>query len=308
MIPPGLFLVDTSAIARVSSPAVVRELVRLGRLGLLATCATVDLEVLYSARSPAEYRSIASRRHVGFTDLPLLPEIGDRARAVQSQLSKHSQHRAAGVIDLITDHNHGPTAFASGRGPQVPTTLPSFAVGHGMSRITESVPRILARTTGPTFPRARRTRAGETARMCWHCADGRPSSQLNVNDITRGQHRARLSRHLSADNRAATRSGPAARTEPRASPCFRRMSPATRRAASVPHGCRRRSEHSHFAFKSAYVEDRFRELRSARSSRYGLVRTAQVPITPPSSLVITNVAARGRPCPSGLKSGQLLIA
>lgn len=102
MIPPGLFLVDTSAIARVSSPAVVRELVRLGRLGLLATCATVDLEVLYSARSPAEYRSIASRRHEGFTDLPLLPEIGDRARAVQSQLSKHSQHRTAGVVDLIT--------------------------------------------------------------------------------------------------------------------------------------------------------------------------------------------------------------
>lgn len=102
MIPPGLFLADTSAIARVSSRVVHNELVRLGRLGLLATCATVDLEVLYSARTPAEYVSIAGRRREGFTDLPLVPEIGYRARDVQLQLSKISQHRAAGVIALIT--------------------------------------------------------------------------------------------------------------------------------------------------------------------------------------------------------------
>ena len=78
------------------------ELGRLGRLGLLATCVTVDLEVLYSARTPSEYRAIATRRGAGFTDLPLMSEIGDRARAVQLQLSKDSQHRAAGVIDLLT--------------------------------------------------------------------------------------------------------------------------------------------------------------------------------------------------------------
>jgi predicted nucleic acid-binding protein len=102
LIPSGLFLADTSAIARVSEPTVRLELVRLGRLGLLATCATVDLEVLYSARSPAEYRSISERRAEGFTDLPLTPEIGDRARAVQLQLAGTSQHRSAGVIDLLT--------------------------------------------------------------------------------------------------------------------------------------------------------------------------------------------------------------
>lgn len=102
MIPAGLFLADTSAIARVALPDVHNELIRLGRLGLLATCATVDLEVLYSARSPSEYVSIAGRRREGFTDLPLVPEIGDRARAVQLQLSTTSQHRAAGIIDLIT--------------------------------------------------------------------------------------------------------------------------------------------------------------------------------------------------------------
>ena len=102
MIPTGLFLADTSAIARVGSESVLAELVDLGRLGLLATCVTVDLEVLYSARSPAEYQRISQRRAEGFTDLPLLPEIGDRAKAVQLQLSRSSKHRAAGVIDLLT--------------------------------------------------------------------------------------------------------------------------------------------------------------------------------------------------------------
>ena len=103
MIPSGLFLVDTSAIARVGASDVVgSELSRLGRLGLLATCVTIDLEVLYSARSPDEYRAIASRRTGAFTDLPVVPEVCDRARAVQAALGRTSQHRAAGVVDLLT--------------------------------------------------------------------------------------------------------------------------------------------------------------------------------------------------------------
>jgi predicted nucleic acid-binding protein len=81
---------------------VLAELVSLGRLGLLATCVTVDLEVLYSARSPIEYLAIAQRRAEGFTDLPIVPEIGDRAKAVQLELSRSSKHRAAGVVDLLT--------------------------------------------------------------------------------------------------------------------------------------------------------------------------------------------------------------
>lgn len=102
MIPGGLYLVDTSAIARVGDPPVRRELTQLGRLGLLATCVTVDLEVLYSARSPAEYATISARRAAGFIDLPLNPEIGARARAVQAMLATRSQHRAAGIVDLLT--------------------------------------------------------------------------------------------------------------------------------------------------------------------------------------------------------------
>jgi predicted nucleic acid-binding protein len=102
VIPSGLLLVDTSAIARVASTEVRNELSRLGQLGLLATCVTIDLEVLYSARSPEEYRDIAARRLGAFTDLPITPEICQRARAVQSELARTSQHRAAGVVDLLT--------------------------------------------------------------------------------------------------------------------------------------------------------------------------------------------------------------
>ena len=44
----------------------------------------------------------AGLRSSGFTDLPLRPEIGDRARAVQAMLARRSQHRAAGIVDLLT--------------------------------------------------------------------------------------------------------------------------------------------------------------------------------------------------------------
>ena len=102
MIPSGLYLADTSAISRVAADRVRVELIRLGRLGLLATCVTVDLEVLYSARDPTEYGTIAERRREGFTDLPVVPEIGARARSVQAALATTSQHRSAGVVDLLT--------------------------------------------------------------------------------------------------------------------------------------------------------------------------------------------------------------
>ncbi len=102
MIPRGLYLADTSAIARVGDPGVRAELTRLGRLGLLATCTTVDLEVGYSARGPEEHDAIRTRRAEGFVDLPLSAAAGDRARAVQAMLARRSQHRSAGVVDLLT--------------------------------------------------------------------------------------------------------------------------------------------------------------------------------------------------------------
>jgi len=101
-IPAGLYLADTSAIARVHHEAVRAELTRLGKAGLLATCIVVDLEVLYSARKPAEYARTAALRAAGFVDLPPTPEIARRAREVQAMLATRSQHRAAGCADILT--------------------------------------------------------------------------------------------------------------------------------------------------------------------------------------------------------------
>lgn len=102
MIPAGLYLADTSAIARVAHPPVQAELVRLGRRKLLATCVTVDLEVGYSARDAKGYRRTADLRAEGLADLPLREAIGARAREVQRQLAGRGHHRAVGVVDLLT--------------------------------------------------------------------------------------------------------------------------------------------------------------------------------------------------------------
>jgi predicted nucleic acid-binding protein len=101
-IPAGLYLADTSAIARVHHDLVREELTRLGKAGLLATCVVVDLEVLYSARNPAEYARTASLRVAGFVDLPPTPEVARRAREIQAMLARRSQHRAAGCPDILT--------------------------------------------------------------------------------------------------------------------------------------------------------------------------------------------------------------
>lgn len=114
MIPAGLYLADTSALARVGQAAVRAELTRLGEAGLLATCVTIDLEVGYSARAPADHLATARLRAQGFTTLPLHPDIGARAREVQALLARTSQHRAAGVVDLLTAavaEHHGATVL-----------------------------------------------------------------------------------------------------------------------------------------------------------------------------------------------------
>jgi len=101
-IPRGLFLPDTSAVARSRNHSVKTQLSLYGRSGLLATCITVDLEVFYSARNPAEYARIASLRSEALTDLPILAAIGERVKIVQAKMSAISQHRSAGVVDLLT--------------------------------------------------------------------------------------------------------------------------------------------------------------------------------------------------------------
>ena len=97
-----LYLADTSAytIAR-RIPAAETRLRRLATDGVLATFVTVDLELGYSARDPGEHQGIVRvRGHL--VQLACTDEIAARARQVQALLATSSQHRAAGVMDLLT--------------------------------------------------------------------------------------------------------------------------------------------------------------------------------------------------------------
>jgi predicted nucleic acid-binding protein len=97
-----LFLADTSAftVARRLSTAETR-LRTLAADGTLATFVTVDLDLGYSARDPAEHQGIFRIRGQ-LVQLACVDEIALRAREVQALMAARSQHRAAGVMDLLT--------------------------------------------------------------------------------------------------------------------------------------------------------------------------------------------------------------
>jgi predicted nucleic acid-binding protein len=100
--PGQLYLIDTSAQARIRHPAVRNVIAGLIVDGAAATCVTVDLEAGYSGRDLADVRLIAERRRNLYVVLPVTEAIAERARDVQIRMAARGHHRAAGVIDLIT--------------------------------------------------------------------------------------------------------------------------------------------------------------------------------------------------------------
>lgn len=87
-----LYLADRSALARLHHPPVARRLGPLLVDGLVATTPIIDLEVLYSARSLADYEEILAERR-SLPSYPLTPEVTDRATAVQHRLARGGHHR-----------------------------------------------------------------------------------------------------------------------------------------------------------------------------------------------------------------------
>jgi predicted nucleic acid-binding protein len=96
-----LFLVDKSALARMHLEPVHTVLGPLLAHGRLATCVIIDLEMLYSATNPAEYRTVLAKRRNDYIELPLTREVGARAVEVQSELARYSRHRSVGIPDLL---------------------------------------------------------------------------------------------------------------------------------------------------------------------------------------------------------------
>ena len=94
-----LYLADKSALARLHHPPVARRLGPLLIDGLVATTPIIDLEVLYSARSPADYEEILAERRA-LPSFPVTAEVTDRAVEVQHRLAQSGHHRVP-LPDLL---------------------------------------------------------------------------------------------------------------------------------------------------------------------------------------------------------------
>lgn len=94
------FLGDTSALARMTKPAVMSRLVPLVEAGLVARCTPTDLEAGYSARNADDYRRIRAARSA-WPLARIEQDTLDRASEVQGMLAARSQHRGVAIADLI---------------------------------------------------------------------------------------------------------------------------------------------------------------------------------------------------------------
>ena len=96
------YLFDKSALARVGQSDEVDEAFEAMALkGRLATCAIVDLEIGFSARSLMEFDSVAADRRALYQELAITPAITRRAHAVQRELVRRGKHRGPGASDLL---------------------------------------------------------------------------------------------------------------------------------------------------------------------------------------------------------------
>lgn len=93
------YLADKSALARFPIPAVAQRLRPLLEDGSIATCAIVDLELLYSARNLADYEEVLEER-TSLDTAPITPEVMTKAIELQHELARHGHHRIP-IADLV---------------------------------------------------------------------------------------------------------------------------------------------------------------------------------------------------------------
>ena len=93
------YLADTSALERLHHPDVLQRVEALYLNGRIATCWSVDLELLYSARNADAHAAVLTDRRF----LPRVPcgdAVGDRAIEVQGLLARSGRHRLP-INDLV---------------------------------------------------------------------------------------------------------------------------------------------------------------------------------------------------------------
>jgi predicted nucleic acid-binding protein len=94
-------LADTSALARLSQPAVSAVLSPLIEAGLVATCGVIEFELGWATRSSAEFDQMRADRDAGYEWLATHDEDWRRALGVQATLWRGGRVRAVGFPDLM---------------------------------------------------------------------------------------------------------------------------------------------------------------------------------------------------------------
>ncbi|HVG09613.1 MAG TPA: PIN domain nuclease [Thermoanaerobaculia bacterium] len=94
------YLVDKSALARMLLEPVRNRLAPIIEAGEAATCAIIDLEVLYSARNHQDHERIRQRRSLAYHSVPITETVLQRAIDIQSELARTGRHRVP-IPDLI---------------------------------------------------------------------------------------------------------------------------------------------------------------------------------------------------------------
>ena len=94
------YLIDKSALARMPIEAVRSRLAPIIEAGEAATCAIIDLEVLFSARNHEEHERIRQRRSFAYHSVPITESILRRAIGIQAELARTGRHRVP-IPDLI---------------------------------------------------------------------------------------------------------------------------------------------------------------------------------------------------------------
>lgn len=94
------YLVDKSALARMTSDADSERMVPILEAGEAASCSLIDLEVLFSVRNAEDHQRIRRRRRLAYRHVEMSEATFQRAIEVQGLLAVRGQHRVP-IPDLL---------------------------------------------------------------------------------------------------------------------------------------------------------------------------------------------------------------
>jgi predicted nucleic acid-binding protein len=94
-------IADTSALSRLHLTDVNAMLAPLIEAGIVATCAAIEFEILWSTRSPAEFEAVHDDRSIGYEWLATEDADWRRALEVQAEFWASARMRTVPLPDLL---------------------------------------------------------------------------------------------------------------------------------------------------------------------------------------------------------------